>query len=102
MSEFYEVAGGRLPVSRLRLGSGLELLERWADTAGQAAKNAMYKALFAISDGSVFQSYDIVDHHAQPGEFTVMIKDDLVVRVCVHDTAMFGISFIGRVGSPAP
>jgi hypothetical protein len=101
MSEYDEVAGS-LPDSRLRLGSGLELLENWAEVAGQVAKNAMYEALFAVLDGSVFHSYDVVDHYACPGEFTVMVKDDLVVRVCVKGTTMFGISFIGRVGGPAP
>lgn len=87
---------------RLRLGTGMELLEQWADGAGQAAKNVMYKALFAISDGSVFHSYRIVAHRSPPGEFTVLVKDDLVVRVCLHDPCTFGISFIGRVGSATP
>jgi uncharacterized protein DUF6235 len=87
-----------IPFSRLRLSSGLELLDQWADGAGQAAKNVMYKALFAILEGSVFRSYDIVDHEARPGEFTVMVRDDLVVRVRVHDAdTTFGIDFIGRV-----
>jgi Family of unknown function (DUF6235) len=100
MAEFYEPTG--IPDFRFRLGAGLDLLEQWAEPAGQVAKNAMYKALFAILDGSVFHSYDIVDDCAQPNEFTVMVKEDLVVRVSLHDTGMFGISFIGRVGSAAP
>jgi hypothetical protein len=90
-----------LPVARLRLGSGVEILERWAAGTDQAAKNAMYKALFAISDGSVFHSHEVVDHHARPTQFTVKVKHDLVVRVCVHDSGVFGISFIGRAENQA-
>ncbi len=93
----------RIPFSQLRLVSGLGLLDEWAQDAGQAAKNVMYPALFAILDGSVSRSYEIVGDAYGPGEFTVMVKDDLVVRVCVpDDNATFSIDFIGRVGSTTP
>jgi hypothetical protein len=101
MAEYHEPVG-RSHLSRSRLGSGVELLERWADGAGQVAKNAMYQALFAVLDGSVFQSYDIVDDSGRENEFTVIVKDDLIVRVCFHEANMFGISFIGHVGSATP
>lgn len=99
MAEYHESVD-RSP--RSRLGSGVQLLEQWADGAGQVAKNAMYQALFAVLDGSVFQAYDIVDDTGRENEFTVIVKDDLIVRVCFHEANMFGISFIGRVGSAAP
>ncbi|MGQ0841203.1 DUF6235 family protein [Actinokineospora sp.] len=81
--------------SRLRLNLGFARLEEWADKAGQVEKNALYKALFAISDGSVFRSYKVLDDVQRTGEFFVLVRDNLVVKVCFRDVGAFGVLYIG-------
>lgn len=76
---------------------GMGRLETWAATAGQIDKNAVYKALFAVSDGTVFQNYKVLDDVHQPREFFIMVRPDLVVKVCFHETDAFGILYIGPI-----
>jgi len=83
---------------RLRLISGLEVLEAWSETAGQIEKNSMHEALFAIADCSVFVTHDIIDDVQCPREFYVAVKDDLVAKVRVHDFDAFGIVYLGSPG----
>jgi hypothetical protein len=86
---------GSISHPRLRLDTGVELLEQWAATVGQAAKNAIYKVLFAISDGSVYRGYKIIGDVERPWEFFVLVKENLVVKVRVHNIDSFGIIHIG-------
>jgi 4'-phosphopantetheinyl transferase EntD len=83
---------------RLRLVDGLTVLERWAETANQSHKNSVYKALFAVTDGSVFQKYVVFSDRSD--EIAVMVKADLVVSIAIHHPDTFAISYIGAVGSP--
>lgn len=71
--------GSTLPRSRFRLETGLDVLHEWALTAAQSRKNAVYKALFAMLDGTLFRTYRIVDDFQRPSELYVIVKDDLVV-----------------------
>jgi Family of unknown function (DUF6235) len=80
---------------RFRMDTGLDILEHWADTATQSAKNAVYKALFAVSDGSVFQVYRTVDDMQRANEYFVLIKKDLVLKIRVNCFDSFGIAYIG-------
>ena len=82
---------------RFRLNMGMARLESWAATAGQIDKNAVYKALFAVSDGTVFQNYKVLDDVHQPREFFIMVRPDLVVKICFHETDSFGILYIGPI-----
>lgn len=82
---------------RFRLNMGMGRLETWAATAGQIDKNAVYKALFAVSDGTVFQNYKVLDDVHQAREFFIMVRPDLVVKVCFHETDAFGILYIGPI-----
>ncbi|HEV2781541.1 MAG TPA: DUF6235 family protein [Actinophytocola sp.] len=92
---------GSIHRPRFRMDTGLEVLERWADTATPSEKNAVYKALFAVADGSVFKNYRIVDDWQKLSEFFVLVKDNLVVKVCVHCFDSYGIVYIGpRQGAP--
>jgi hypothetical protein len=83
---------------RLQLTAGLEVLESWAETASQAERNVVYEALFAVGDGSAFLVYDIFGDPRDPGNFLVMVKSGLVMKVMVQraDSA-FEIRYVGAV-----
>ena len=83
----------------MRLHSGLDRLERWSRTAGQTEKNAVYKALFAVADGSVFWAYEVLDDTSRGHEFFVLVRKNLVVKICLHDRDTFGIVYIGSLHS---
>jgi hypothetical protein len=87
--------------ARFRMETGLDVLESWAETASQSRKNAVYKALFAMLDGSLFRSYRIVDDFQRPNELYVIVKDDLAMKIRVHCFDSFGIVGIGPIGSAA-
>jgi hypothetical protein len=96
--------GGTRMAIRLQLISGEELLDEWAATASQAARNALYEALFAIGDGSAFLIYDIFGDGGDPQTFIILVKPELVVKVRVNRAeSSFEIRYVGRVeeGSPA-
>lgn len=76
---------------------GMARLEEWAATAGQIDKNAVYKALFAVSDGTVFQNYKVLDDVHQAREFFIMVRRDLVIKIAFHETDAFGILYIGPI-----
>lgn len=78
-----------------RLRDGLDVLDRWADTAGQTDKNALYEALFAVLDGSVCGAYPVFRDVNQPREFFVQVKDGLGVKVRILGLDTFGIVHIG-------
>jgi hypothetical protein len=94
MSDF--IRQTETPRARYRMDTGLEVLSAWADTARQDDKNAVYKALFAVLDGSVFHAYRIVDDHERANEFYVMVENRLAIKVRVHRVDSFGIVHIGR------
>ena|SRR5690348_1636307 len=86
---------------RLQLEAGLDLLEEWAESAGQARKNVAYKALLGVTDGSVFRDYLVLDDANDSGEFTIMLKEDLLIRIALRGLGGFGISYIGSAGTLA-
>ncbi|WP_410623580.1 DUF6235 family protein [Amycolatopsis sp. cmx-8-4] len=81
---------------RLQLIEGIELLDKWAESATQARRNVMYEALFAISDGSAFLIYDIFGDPADRGIFVVVVKPDLVLKVLLQRAdSSFAIRYVG-------
>lgn len=82
---------------RRRLSMGMACLEQWAVTASQAQKNAVYEALFAVSDGSVRQSHKVLDDVQRNGEYFVLVRDNLVVKVGIHPFNTFSIVYIGSL-----
>jgi hypothetical protein len=82
---------------RFRLETGLELLDSWAETAGQVEKNAVYRVLFAVADGSVCQTYKVAEDHQRPNEFAVLVRADLVLEIRLHGSDSFGIHYLGPV-----
>jgi hypothetical protein len=86
---------GSIPATRFRLETGLEVLDEWSETASQAKRNAVYRALFAMGDGSVFSTYRIVDDFQRPNQLFVIVKDDLVLKLRVNCFDSFSIVYIG-------
>lgn len=84
---------------RFRMETGLEVLDEWAETATQSKKNAIYKALFAMQDGSLFRTYRVVDDFQHANELYVIVKDNLVMKIRVNCVDSFGIVEIGPCGA---
>jgi hypothetical protein len=81
---------------RLQLIEGIELLDKWAESATQARRNVMYEALFRISDGSAFLIYDIFGDSEDRGIFVVVVKPDLVLKVLLQRAdSSFAIRYVG-------
>ncbi|HEX4721468.1 MAG TPA: DUF6235 family protein [Pseudonocardiaceae bacterium] len=82
---------------RRRLNVGVAFLEKWTEDASQAEKNAIYEALFAVSDGSFFQAYKVLDDVQRPDEFFVMVRENLVLKIGMYPFSNFGIIYIGSL-----
>jgi hypothetical protein len=80
---------------RLRLGSGLDVLNAWTDTARAADVAAVADALFAVVERTVYRRYPVVDDSAVARELVVVVRDDLAVRLRLDDVEKFGIVYIG-------
>lgn len=84
-----------------KLNAGLHELEQWAETARQAQKNVLYKALFSVTDGSVFRQYSILRDAQNPWEHFVLVRENLVLKISFQDPGSFGILYIGPLdGAP--
>lgn len=100
MNESTEL-GGTIPRSRFRMDTGLDVLAEWSETASQSKKNAVYQALFAMLDGSLFRTYRIIDDFQRPSELYVIVKDTLVLKIRINCFDSFGIVHIGDCGNLA-
>jgi hypothetical protein len=80
---------------RLRLGSGIDVLNAWTDAAREADVKAVADALFAIVERNVYRDYPVIDDSTVARELVVVVRDDLAVRVRLDDVEKFGIVFIG-------
>ena len=86
---------GTIPRANFRLETGIEVLEEWAETAGEPEKHAVHEALFAMLDGALFRTYRVVDDFQQPSELFVIVQDDLVLKIRINCFDSFGIVHIG-------
>jgi hypothetical protein len=84
---------------RLRLGSGIEVLNDWTETAKQADAEAVAGALFAIVERAVYRDYPVIDDSRVARELVVVVRDDLAIRVRLQDVEKFDIVFIGSVAA---
>ena len=82
---------------RRRLNMGVACLEKWTESASQAEKNAIYEVLFAVSDGSVSRTHKVLDDVQRPGEFFVLVRENLVIKVGMYPFNNFGIMYIGTL-----
>ena len=83
------------PSPRFRLAAGLNLLEQWASTARHLEKEAAYKALFAMTDGSVFQNYLVLSDAERPEELAILVSGDVMIKIAILGQGNFGIRYIG-------
>src|SRR5882757_5275308 len=81
--------------ARFHLEQGLDVLEAWVDKAPKSATNVVYKALFAMIDGSIFRTYRIIDDLQRPNEVFVIVRDDLMLKLRITCFDSFGILYIG-------
>src|SRR5262245_43074192 len=86
---------------RFRLATGFDVLDSWAETASQSRKNAVYKALFAMQDGSLFHTYRVIDDFQRPNEVFVIVTNDLAMKIRVNCVDSFDIVAIGPCGHAA-
>lgn len=87
---------------RLQLTAGLNVLDDWAETATQMERNHVYEALFAIGDGSAFLVYDIFGDPRDSGNFVILVKSRLVLKVMVHPAEhAFEIRYVGALEDEA-
>lgn len=87
---------------RLRLTSGLRLLDEWSEAATQADRNAVYEVLFAVADKSIYESCDVIHINAGAPQIMVIVNVDLVTRIWLHDDETFGIAYIGPFSPNTP
>jgi hypothetical protein len=80
--------------TRFRMETGLEVLDHWAETATETDKEAVYTAMFAMIDGTLFKSYRIVDDFQHLSELYVLVNDDLAVKIRINSFDSFGIVHI--------
>lgn len=83
---------------RFRMESGYDVLDAWGEHASQSRKNAVYKALFAMQDGSLFRTYRVIDDFQRANEVFVIVKDDLMMKIRVKCVDAFDIVAIGPCG----
>jgi hypothetical protein len=88
-------AAARITSTHFQLDAGDDVLEMWAGTATQSHKNAVYRSLFAMLEGSLLRTHNVVDDHQTPSEFFVVLKEDLVLKLRLNGFASFAIVYIG-------
>jgi hypothetical protein len=79
----------------LKLDNGLQQLEDWADAAPHIHKNQLYKALFAVTDGTVHHNYGVLQDKENPNAHFVLVREDLVLKVNYSGPGAFEIAYIG-------
>jgi hypothetical protein len=84
------------PATRFRFETGHDVLETWAETANQTRKNVVYKALFALVDGSLFRDYRVIEDFQRLNEVTVVLRDDMTMRIRINCFDSFGIVSIDQ------
>ncbi len=84
---------------RLRLGSGMDVLNEWADDATGVDITAVFDALFSVVERAVYYHYPVIDDSTLARELVVVVRDDLAIRIRLDDVATFGIVFIGPTGA---
>jgi hypothetical protein len=95
MDHFENDSAANITRTHFQLDTGADVLETWAETATQSYKNAIYSSLFAMLEGSLLHTHNVVDDHQAPSEFFVVIKEDLVLKLRLNGFDSFGIVYIG-------
>lgn len=84
-----------------RMDTGIDVLEKWLDGATPREKNAVYKALFAMTGRTLLRDFRVIDDGHRLSEFFVLLEGDLVVKIRVHCFDSYGLVYIGpRAAAP--
>lgn len=86
---------GSVNQPRPRMDTGLHVLDTWTERASNEEKNAVYAALFAMTDRTLLRTYRIVEDEVELSEFLVLLPDDLVLKMRVHSFDSFGVVYVG-------
>ena len=79
----------------LRLASGADLVSDFFSAASQPQKNVVSRVLFAIADGAVFATCQVVDDADDHMAFFVIAGGDIVIKARIRDFGSFDILSIG-------
>lgn len=82
----------------MKLNSGWQVFEHWAETATTEQIELVREAMLAIADESWPQRFDSLDDVARPGSQVILIIDAdlwLVFRVLTEYREYFNIVYIG-------
>jgi Family of unknown function (DUF6235) len=86
---------------KVRMQTGLDVLEKWSENATQRELTTVYAALFAMTERSLLRTYEVIDDSVELSEFFVMLPDDLVLKMRVHSFESFGLLYVGpRADAP--
>jgi hypothetical protein len=86
---------GKVAHPRFRMDTGLDILEEWTADATEDEKDAVYGALFAMADRTLFRDYQVLDDGLELSEIFVLLPESLVLKVRVHCFDSFGIVYVG-------
>lgn len=78
-----------------RLQHGADLLTAWSEHARQTHKNAVHAALFSMVDRTLSRTHHVVADPWRPGEFSVAVKANLVLRLRVNGAESFDVLYVG-------
>lgn len=77
------------------MDTGLDVLDAWSQDASPHDREAVYGALFAMADRTLLRTYRVLDDGLAHGEFTVLLRGGLVIKLHVHAIDSFGVTYIG-------
>jgi len=80
---------------RLRVTSGMDVLENWSRYANDLDRTGVYEVLFSVTEGSVFKNDVIVDIADRPTEFFVLARHHLAVKIRLHSLDACEVVYIG-------
>jgi hypothetical protein len=95
MEDFQNDSAAKITPQNFQMDAGDDVLAAWGETASQSYKNAIYRTLFSMLDGTLFRTHNVVDDFKVPSEFFVVLKADLVVKLRINSLDSFGIVYIG-------
>lgn len=95
MEDFQNDSAAKITRPNFQMDTGADVLAAWGETASQSYKNAVYRTLFSMLDGTLFRTHNVVDDAKASSEFLVVLKADLVVKLRINSLNSFGIVYIG-------
>ena len=92
-----EFTGARRAAASLRMDTDMDVLDEWSLTATDVDRIAVYEALFAVAAGTVECDYPVVDDPKRLSEFSVLVRENVELKIRVNCFGSFGVVSVGRV-----